>query len=505
LPPLSGGDESGGGLGVLGALTGSGASNFEADVLSLGEKSSGGSGLGALLGGMEKTFEEVSGGAGGSGGTNAIGGLFAAASMAGLAGMAISAASSGSGADQTSCGQGGGSADPLGAIGATAAGSIFAAATHGSSRDVSNFMNTLALGANGAGHGLGIHSAGSHVLDFAGHDAPSAFIAASMPGINLPPSARASASGGGLSDHGNRSGMHTSSNHLGNHLSNSHKHETSANKESNYTTNSASNSYDLSRDISCKDAEMGDRIQLNFAAAPPLAFGAAASYSGPPPLSSAFAKLAGDQTEFATGGLDDFDKASTAEIGGSVFNYSEMSASNFFRASTESATTFDAIGDEKGESGSYDAENDQFFAAATASCPERLYKMAVEAKANAHNATEACESTISLPSVAAGETQLRTELTALVRPNQNPQLRSTDNALISPNYDAYMRPATPDQNERLSGDPALADLQPIQQTRRPRSLQELMKQTAFERPCDTCKNTSCHCVITTPPVVSAWS
>jgi hypothetical protein len=103
---------------------------------------------------------------------------------------------------------------------------------------------------------------------------------------------------------------------------------------------------------------------------------------------------------------------------------------------------------------------------------ERLFRMAIEAK------------------VEAGVAQQNME----------------QSAPMNAGYEAYLREAGPDQNEKTSGVLlSLAEVQAVSELRRPRGLQELMKRSAFERPCDTCKNTGCQCAVNAPVAAGVWS
>lgn len=225
--------------------------------------------------------------------------------------------------------------------------------------------------------------------------------------------------------------------------------ETESAREFSYEATSGASSINLFREAGTEDfactVASTNVSSLNFSAAPPLAFASTTSHCAPPPSASSFARLVACEVDFVAGGMADLANVVCFETSAPQISAPEMNI-------TEAAAV--PVVRER----------------------ERLFRMAIEAKVEAN-----IESGVAHANI-----------------DRSAQIRS--------GYEDYLRESTADQNEDSYGVLlSLAEVQAVSEMRRPRGLQELMKRTAFERPCDTCKGMGCQCAINAPVVAGVWS
>jgi len=290
------------------------------------------------------------------------------------------------------------------AMRALIAGSAAPAANRSSSFEVQNFMTNLAQAA-GAEH------------------------AASVAG--LPPSARTAQSKG--SSAGTISNSSSNTNNL-------------------FKESARSLQTESARDLSYEVAN------LNFSAAPPLAFASTTTQLAPPPMASALHKMAAGDIEYIAGGMSGlvgFAEAVAPQISAPEMSITEAGSGNFYRTVAESGAP----------------ANTTVYAAA-----ETQTRMSALPPAN-ELVNQSKDASGAVPVVRERERLFRLAIEAKVEADA-----PTSGVLLS-----------------------LAEVQAVSEYRKPKGLQELMKKTAFERPCDNCKHTGCQCAINAPVAVGMWS
>ncbi|MCC6978535.1 MAG: hypothetical protein IT343_09440, partial [Candidatus Melainabacteria bacterium] len=290
------------------------------------------------------------------------------------------------------------------AMRALIAGSAAAAANRSSSFEVQNFMTNLAQAA-GAEH------------------------AASVAG--LPPSARTAQS------KGSSAGT----------ISNSSNNTNNLFKESARSLQTES-----ARELSYEVAN------LNFSAAPPLAFASTTTQFAPPPMASTLHRMAAGDIEYIAGGMSGlvgFAEAVAPQISAPEMSITEAGSGNFYRTVAESGAP----------------ANTTVYVAA-----ETQTRMSALPPAN-ELVNQSKDASGAVPVVRERERLFRLAIEAKVEADA-----PTSGVLLS-----------------------LTEVQAVSGYRKPKGLQELMKKTAFERPCDNCKHTGCQCAINAPVAVGMWS